>query len=182
MSPEDRLCEDVLVALRQIVRAIDLHSKKLVQRHGVTGPQMLVLKKLAEAAPLAVGELARRANLSQATVTDILDRMQRRGLVSRMRSEADKRRVLVTLTAEGTRLLETSPPLLQDSFVAGFQELPRWEQTAMVATVQRIAAMMNAEQLAAPPLLDNARIDAAGLDEAALDDAMLSEDSTPREA
>ena len=181
MSPEDRLCEDVLVALRQIVRAIDLHSKKLVQRHGVTGPQMLVLKKLAEAAPLAVGELARRANLSQATVTDILDRMQRRGLVSRMRSEADKRRVIVTLTAEGTRLLDTSPPLLQDSFVAGFQELPRWEQTAMVATVQRIAAMMNAERLAAPPLLDNARIDAR-LDDAALDNAMLSEDSAPREA
>lgn len=159
MSREDTLCEDVLVALRQIVRAIDLHSKKLVQQHGVTGPQMIVLKKLAEAAPLAVGELARCASLSHATVTDILARMEKRGLVLRMRSKADKRRVLVTITPDGEQLLANSPPLLQDGFVAEFRKLPPWEQTAMLANVQRIAAMMNAEQLDAAPVLHNAALD-----------------------
>lgn len=163
MSREDRLCEDVLIALRQIVRAIDLHSKKLVQQHGVTGPQMVVLRKLTEAAPLAVGELARQSNLSQATVTDILARLERRGLVSRMRSDTDKRRVLVTITPEGTEVLQSAPPLLQDSFVTSFKRLPSWEQTAMVATIQRMAAMMNAEHLDAAPLLHNAALDADAL-------------------
>lgn len=158
MSREAQLCEDVLIALRQIVRAIDLHSKKLVQRHGVTGPQMLVLKKLAEAAPVAVGELARRASLSQATITDILDRMERRNLVLRMRSKTDKRRVLVTVTPDGEQLLANSPPLLQDGFIAEFCKLPTWERTAMLATVQRIAAMMNAEHLDAAPLLHTAAL------------------------
>jgi len=152
-----------MIALRQIVRAIDLHSKKLVQRHGVTGPQMVVLKKLAESAPLPVGELARQANLSQATVTDILARLERRGLISRMRSDTDKRRVLVTMTSEGDELLQSAPPLLQDGFVNAFKELPSWEQTSMLATVQRLAAMMNAEHLDAAPLLHNTALDADAL-------------------
>lgn len=118
-SSQERLCDDVLIALRKIIRAIDLHSKKLDQQHGVTGPQVLVLTTLlANTAPLTVGEVARRANLSQATVTDILDRLERRGLIRRERSDEDKRRVLVTPTELAAPLLRSTPPLLQDSFTA----------------------------------------------------------------
>ncbi len=152
MTAENR-CEEVLVALRRIVRAIDLHSRQLIQKHGITGPQALILRKLQKLEQAPVGELARSVNLSQATVTDILDRLEGRGLVQRTRSTLDKRRVLVRLTGGAVAVLRDSPPLLQESFASEFGRLQEWEQTLLLSSLQRVAAMMDARDLPAVPVL-----------------------------
>jgi len=147
------MCDQVLVALRHVTRAIDLHSRQLVQTHGLTGPQALILKELLRGEETSVGELAQRVSLSQATVTDILNRLEKRGLIARQRSSSDKRRVLVKYTDKATRLLESSPPLLQERFAARFDALQDWEQTLLLSSLQRIAAMMDAADLDAAPML-----------------------------
>jgi len=173
MTNGDYLGDEVLMALRRIVRAIDLHSRKLAQQHGVTGPQILILKRLSVAPEVAVGELARKVSLSQATVTDILDRLERRGLVMRVRSTSDKRRVLVCATDEGKRLLKSSPPLLQENFVQRLRALPDWEQTLILSSLQRVGTMLEVDRLDAAPMLSSGSLveppdaidppDAAGL-------------------
>ena len=90
---------------------------------------------------LAAGELARRVSLSQATLTDILNRLEQRGLIRRSRSLPDRRRVVVEVTATGRSLAETSPPLLQERFVRRFSALPDWEQTLLLSSLQRIAEL-----------------------------------------
>ena len=65
------LSEEMLVALRRVMRAVDLHSRSLVQSHGLTGPQAMLLKEADRASSITAGELAKRVSLSQATVTDI---------------------------------------------------------------------------------------------------------------
>lgn len=147
------ISDEVLIALRRIVRAIDLHSKKLTQRHGVTGPQVLILKSLLRSGSVPVGELARSVNLSQATVTDILDRLEKRGLIDRHRSTTDKRRVLVEATEAARELLRQAPPLLQESFTAQLRELDQWEQTLILSSLQRIGAMMDACDMDVAPVL-----------------------------
>lgn len=159
MDTPHNICDSVLVALRRIVRSIDLHSKRLVSEYGITGPQALVLKCLIDTEPVSVGELARRVNLSQATVTDILDRLARRELIQRVRSETDKRRVLVTSTDAGKGVARQAPPLLQDHFVAEFEKLNEWEQTLILSSLQRVAAMMDAEDIDAAPVLESQPID-----------------------
>ncbi len=153
MLSSRNMCEQVLVALRRVTRAIDLHSKQLVQTHGLTGPQALLLKELLRGEETSVGELAQRVSLSQATVTDILNRLEKRRLVVRQRSNSDKRRVLVQCTDKAAQLLETSPPLLQERFAARFGALQEWEQTLLLSSLQRIAAMMDATDLDAAPML-----------------------------
>ncbi|WP_296898194.1 MarR family winged helix-turn-helix transcriptional regulator [Thiohalocapsa sp.] len=148
----DRTAE-VLVALRRVIRAVDLHSRALVRSHGLTAPQALVLKEIAAAGELPVGTVAQRVNLSHATITDIVNRLERRGLVVRARSETDRRRVLVRATPEASQTLKRAPPLLQDAFAARFGKLADWEQTLLLASLQRIAALMDAERLDAAPVL-----------------------------
>ena len=87
----DATTMQVMAALRRIIRAIDLHSRSLVQRYGLTGPQLVVLKELVDASPRTVSELAAAVNLSQATVTGILDRLERKDMVIRRRDSKDKR-------------------------------------------------------------------------------------------
>jgi DNA-binding MarR family transcriptional regulator len=145
--------EEVLVTLRQIIRRIDLHSRRLVQMHGLTGPQLIILKELGRAEEMPVGQLARLINLSHPTVTTILDRLEKRGLISRNRSAADKRRVMVSITEPGISVLGGAPSLVQEQFARRFDRLEKWEQTLILSSLQRVAAMMDAEGLDASSAL-----------------------------
>jgi len=147
------VAEAVMQALRRISRAIELHSHSLASRYGLTVPQLAVLKELGAAGGRSVGELTRAVHLSQATVTGILDRLQRRGLIERRRGEADKRKVHVWLTPAGRRALDRSPPLLHENFLEAFGRLKDWQQTQILSSLQRVVAMMEAETIQAAPLL-----------------------------
>lgn len=154
--------ESILTALRRVIRAVDQYSHRLVQTHGLTGPQALLLKALANAGgTLSAGDLARRISLSQATVTDIVKRLETRGLVLRIRDDQDRRRVMVQLTHGGQAVVETAPPLLQDRFVARLNQLKDWEQHQLLVSLLRIAEMMNAEGIDASPVLTSGPINAS---------------------
>jgi len=135
--------EQVLVALRKIVRSIELRSRQLVRRHGLTGPQMLILKTLLQSGESTIGRLADRMSLSQATVTDILNRLESRGLITRSRSEADRRCVYIRLTRQAKDLLLTSDEMAEDMFASRFAALKEWEQLQLIASLNRISELMD---------------------------------------
>lgn len=152
--PDALTLEDqVIAALRRIMRAIDLHSRLLLQQHGLTAPQLVALKAARRLQPVTVGALAREIHLGQATVTGILGRLEKRGLVTRIRGDQDRRSVVVQLTEAGARLVEQAPSVLQERFHRELATLRQWEQTMILATLQRIASMMDAEQIEAAPVL-----------------------------
>lgn len=146
--------QDVLVALRKITRAIDLHSKQLVRVSGLTAPQLLVLKEVDRLGYAKPSIVAKNVHLSQATVTSIIDRLQRAGLLCRERSQKDRRAVDLTLTEEGREKLQSAPELLQAGFIEKFEKLEDWERTQMVSSIQRLASMMDAGDIDAAPILE----------------------------
>lgn len=99
---ENQLCFPVYAASRLIIREYQPHLEKL----GITYPQYLVLMLLWETDGRTVNEIARRLILNTNTVTPILKRMESQGLIARRRSEADERRVIITLTPKGVQLRE----------------------------------------------------------------------------
>lgn len=153
MNQDLALDHRVIAALRRIIRAIDVHSRHLMERFGVTGPQLMALQELARLGQVPVGVLARNVHVSHPTMTGILDRLEKRGLVQRIRDNHDRRRMTAAATKEGLKVLEAAPSPLQDRFRSEFSRLEEWEQTQMLATLQRIAAMMAAEELEAAPVL-----------------------------
>src|SRR5690606_18823636 len=151
--------EEVLVSLRRVIRATDLHSKRLVKTANVTGPQLLLLQILHNKGDMTISELSRDMSLSQATVTTILDRLEKRELVTRVRSQLDKRKVYPQLTHKGAKVLANAPTPLQDDFVRKFKALSDWEQSMIIASLQRIAEMMDAHNIDASPFLDVGALD-----------------------
>ena len=147
------ICDDMLIALRRIIRSIDLHSKHLVKEFGLTGPQVIILQEISRGGYISASELAQAISLSQATVTGILDRLEKRELILRKRSDHDRRRVLVEITADGKRLLETAPPPMQERFTEHFVGLEKWEQYMILSSLNRIVAMMGAGEIEAAPIL-----------------------------
>lgn len=145
--------EELLVSLRQVIRAIDIHSRQLSKLSGLTGPQLMVMQHIAMLdAPLAK-DIAKEIALSAATVTTIIDRLESRALVIRTRSKTDKRKVHLSLSEAGITLLSSSPKPLQEHFITRYQNLEEWEQSQLLSAVERIASMMDAEKLDAAPVL-----------------------------
>ncbi|WP_054112503.1 MarR family winged helix-turn-helix transcriptional regulator [Marinagarivorans algicola] len=154
--------ESVLVALRRVIRATDLHSKHLAKTTGLTAPQILLLQTVRDKGQVTIGELAAEMSLSQATVTTILDRLEKRGLVFRERSTEDKRKVHAFLTSEGQSVLVKAPIPLQDHFARQFANLQDWEKTMIISSLQRVAHMMDAQHIDAAPMLDVGVLDRHG--------------------
>lgn len=149
----DELEESVLRSLRKVSRAIDLHSRRLVATVHLTGPQLVCLRQLQQGAALTPSELARAVSLSNATITGILTRLEQRGLVTRARSEADRRRVLVALTEQGRALVAQAPSPLQERFVSALHGLPTANRTIIDVVLKQIVDMMDAGELDASPVL-----------------------------
>lgn len=154
----DRL-EQVLRSLRRVIRATDLHSKHLAKISGLTAPQILLLQAIRKLEGAAIGQLANEVSLSQATVTSILDRLEKKGYIERERSTVDKRKVHVQLTECGFEILRGAPMPLQEQFARQFNDLQEWEQTMIIAALQRVASMMDAEHIDASPVLDVGALD-----------------------
>lgn len=151
--------DEVLVALRRVIRATDLHSKHLAKTTGLTSPQILLLQTIRDRGQVTIGELANDISLSQATVTTILDRLENRELVYRERSTEDKRKVHAYLTERGTEVLKDAPTPLQEHFTRQFSDLQEWEQTMIISSLQRVAQMMDAQHIDASPVLDVGTLD-----------------------
>jgi DNA-binding MarR family transcriptional regulator len=147
------LSDQVLVSLRRIIRATDLHSRKLGKQTGLTTPQLVIIGAIGELKEPTVSDIAKSVSLSLATVTTILNRLEGSGFVRRQRSEVDRRQVIVTLTELGARMRAESPKPLQDRFMDRFSRLENWEQHQIVAALERVATMMDAESIDAAPLL-----------------------------
>ncbi len=99
-SLDDRLC----FAIHSTGFAFSRVYREPLRRLGVTYPQYLVMLALWEEDGVTVGRLGERLFLETNTLTPLLKRLETLGLLSRRRSDADERRVLVALTAEGRAL------------------------------------------------------------------------------
>ena len=149
--------ESALITLRRIMHVTDTNARALARRTGLTLAQMIVLEIVAEDDRTTPKEIARRSGVSQATITSLIDKLEARGLVTRRRSVQDRRLIRVTATEEGRRLLANAPNPLYAAFSDRFERLPEWEQLMLMAALERVAGLMNAETAEALPQADEAR-------------------------
>ena len=151
-SPER--VDEALIALRRILRAAELFARTLARAAGLTPAQLRVLQITgARGGSTTPKALADQMGVSQATVTALVDKLVSRGMVTRMRSQTDRRQTNVTITEAGTAAVLEVPDALQQRFVGAFEALADWEQAQLVSSLERVAAMMNATDLDASPVL-----------------------------
>lgn len=151
--------DEILVSLRRIMRATEIYSQKLARVSGLTTPQLLLLQGIQKEGNPSTSALARHIVVSLATVTRIIDRLERDGLVRRSKSGADKRVVNVSLTDLGREKLAAAPEPLQADFYEKLRALDDWEQQMLRAALARVAKMMDADSIDAAPILQIGNID-----------------------
>ena len=105
---DNQICFRLYTAARLITQAYTPMLSEL----GITYPQYLVLMVLWEKDDQPVNDIARRLLLETNTVTPLLQRMERQGIVTRKRGEQDKRQQIVSLTKQGRELEDSAYRLI----------------------------------------------------------------------
>ncbi|GAA1386222.1 hypothetical protein GCM10009613_19850 [Pseudonocardia kongjuensis] len=91
----------VLAGVHAFAHGIDRYRLAVGTRLGLGVPEVVTLAHLAVTGAVRAGEVAERTGLSQGSVTALVDRLERRGFVARVRPPENRRLVLVELTAAG---------------------------------------------------------------------------------
>jgi DNA-binding MarR family transcriptional regulator len=139
----------VLKSLRRIIRAVDIHSKKLSQEYNITAPQMICLYSLQKHGVMTQSDMAKDVDLGMSTVNGIIDRLEAKGWIRRERDAKDRRKVFLELTESGIIQANGAPALLQDQLSNALQALPELEQAAIALSLERIVELMGAGHLEA---------------------------------
>lgn len=143
----------VLMALRQIIRAIDIYSRKLNSEFKITAPQLICLYSVSKGDGITLSTLAKKVDLGISTVNGIVDRLEDKGLLTRRRSEEDRRRVMLNITEKGKDVAKSAPSLLQDRLADSLRKLPDLEQAAIAFSLERVVGLMGAGHLDTSPNL-----------------------------
>lgn len=148
----DNTHAQVIGSLRSLVSALGRSARRLERRTGLTNAQLFIVRQLGDDAGLSINELAARAMTQQSAVSLVVSRLARRGLVRRSRSKVDARRVVVTLTAKGRRLLRTAPEPPTSRLLGALATLNDGEVDALALGLRALAHALGADT-SAPALL-----------------------------
>jgi DNA-binding MarR family transcriptional regulator len=142
---------DIFDNLRRVYQVINEQSKKAKKQTGITGPQLWAIKMIAESSPVQVSELAHKMYLHPATVVGILNRLEEKGLVLRVRTREDRRVVDVNLTPEGKALVARAPEVAQGLLAAGLEVLPTARLMDIASALDELVQILGAQEV--PPHL-----------------------------
>lgn len=141
------------------MRAVDVHSRRLLTEHKITSPQLLCLRTLVDDGPLTSSALAKLVHLSPSTVVGIVDRLEQKSVALRERSQVDRRQVLIHVTAAGVDLVKSIPSPLQYRMAEGLAALSNEELLTIGRSLEQLVELLELEPSErVAPLLDIAPI------------------------
>ena len=146
---------DILIRLRKIVRSVNIESKRVEKEQGVSIPQLLCLQFLAEQENFKTNAAKLKAflNLNASTISGILRRLEKKGFISKLPKESDKRVTLISLTASGMDLLQSAPITFQQKLSEKLQALPPKKLQTIIEGIDLLTQIMEVEELEASPII-----------------------------
>lgn len=143
----DIAISEIMQSLRRIFKAIQDYSHKVSEEFGITGPQLWALKTISQNESLSLSDLGKRMYLHPSTITGVIDRLEKKRYVTRIRDQVDRRVIYVQLTAEGKRLAKRAPNPAQGKMIYGLKNLKRRELNLIYDSVQKLVKIMEAQNV-----------------------------------
>jgi DNA-binding MarR family transcriptional regulator len=115
---------DFMRLLWNIEHGLQSTSKLMESTLGITGPQRLVLRIVSQRPGLSAGELARIVHLHPSTITGVLQRLVKKGLLKRQRDSKDSRRVRLHSQPGAKALAATSARTVESAVTRALAKMP----------------------------------------------------------
>lgn len=135
-APARGLDLQVLQKMRIVIRAAQRHSLWIEKQCGVNGAQLWIMQELADTPGLRVGQITARLAIQQATTSNLLDTLVRKGYVSKARDREDARVVKLHLSEQGHALLQAAPKPARGLLPEALAKLDQASLTALNTGLQ----------------------------------------------
>ena len=145
--PRDVAVSEIMQSLRRIFKAIRDYSRNVSEKYGITGPQLWAIKTISLNGKLSLGDLGNRMYLRPSTITGLIDVLEQKGYVARIRDRGDRRVVKVELTPKGQRLAKTAPNPAQGKMIYGLTKLKGRELNLIFDSVKKLVEIMEAQNI-----------------------------------
>jgi DNA-binding MarR family transcriptional regulator len=143
----EKVIQEIIDSIRQLYRTIQLDSSKMSRKYGLTAPQSSVLRMLSKYGPLASTELSRMLYMTPSNITGIIDRMEKKGLVTRIRQPGDRRVVLLQLTEKGAGLSKTLPDPIEEKLSIHLSSLESGQVQQLKNGIYQILQLIDAHNI-----------------------------------
>ena len=144
-SENELLIKEIVGAIRKFVRAVSLDAFKISKKYGLTGPQSTLLRTLVKEGPLSSASLSRRLYVTPSNITGIIDRLEKKGLVERIRKERDRRIVLINLTESGAELSNSLPDPIEKKLIYELADLKPEHVRILALVMNQILNLIDAK-------------------------------------
>ena len=139
--------KDIIYSIRRLMQAGELYTKELNKVYNISSAQLNCLLALYESGPLSPSQIAKLILVNSSTVTGIIDRLESKGLVKRLRISKDRRVITIELTKNGQVLAEHAPPPIQQKIIDGLNKLSKEEIDTISATLLKLTNMLDVQDL-----------------------------------
>ncbi|MCA1795605.1 MAG: MarR family winged helix-turn-helix transcriptional regulator [Desulfotignum sp.] len=140
---EENISMQIMMRLRQIIQEMSRHSKQLQEKYNITLPQLICLKEVADHGPIAIGALTQIVFINNSTVTGIIDRLETRKLVQRVRISKDRRQVHVEITQAGIAFLEDAPTPIHHRFIKKLEQMESKDVSMLLWGLELLVDMLD---------------------------------------
>lgn len=123
-------------SLRRVVHALRIATRTSERAFGLSGAQLFVLRQLSVTSGQSLSDLAARTRTTQSSISEVVARMVRNGLVSRTPSAKDRRRAELSLTSAGEAVLTNAPETVQEQLLRGFESLDEQTRRALADSLE----------------------------------------------
>ncbi|MBL7174876.1 MAG: MarR family transcriptional regulator [Desulfobacteraceae bacterium] len=145
-EPHD-LIREIIYQIRRLMQAGELYTKELNRKYQISAAQLNCLVALFEQGPLSLSQIAGYMMVRASTVTGVVDRLEQKDLVLRVRDSPDRRIITIQLTDTGKKLAEKAPPPIQKKIIDGLTKLPEAEIRRIVGALNNLTTMLDVQEL-----------------------------------
>jgi DNA-binding MarR family transcriptional regulator len=156
-ASDEAAARQVLDSLRRIVQALRESSRRAEQELGVSGAQLFVLDALSLSPALSLNELAQRTRTHQSSVSTVVTRLVKRGLIRRARAGDDARRLTLALSPDGRRLVARAPDVAQNRLLRGIDRLAPTTRRALATALAALATELDGGRGTPPMFFDSVK-------------------------
>jgi len=139
--------KEIVFAIRRLMQAGEHYTKELNKIYNVSAAQINCLLALHENGPLPPSQIAKHVMVNSSTVTGVIDRLEKKDLVKRLRISQDRRVITIELTKSGEMLAENAPPPIQQKIIDGLNQLPPSEIEQIALTLKTLTDMLDVQNL-----------------------------------
>ena len=137
----------IFYLIRRLIHAGELYTKELDRTYQVSVPQLLCLLTLNENGSLPPSQIAKNTMVGSSTMTGIIDRLEQKGLVRRVRNSHDRRMITISLTVNGKMLAHKAPPPIQQEIIDGLKGLPKIEIEKIIHGLEMLVKLIDIQEL-----------------------------------